>query len=50
MRDPLWYKDAIIYQLHVEAFLDRRPALIARRAESPTCSQRCAIEVPPLMR
>jgi hypothetical protein len=32
MRDPLWYKDAIIYQLHVEAFLDRRPALIARRA------------------
>ena len=22
MADPLWYKDAIIYQLHVKAFLD----------------------------
>src|ERR1044071_4021869 len=22
MNDPLWYKDAIIYQLHVKAFLD----------------------------
>ena len=21
-RDPLWYKDAIIYQLHVKAFFD----------------------------
>ena len=21
-RDPLWYKDAIIYQLHVKAFMD----------------------------
>src|SRR5438105_12185585 len=21
-RDPLWYKDAIIYQLHVKSFLD----------------------------
>ncbi len=22
-RDPLWYKDAIIYELHVRAFYDR---------------------------
>ena len=22
MSDPLWYKDAIIYELHVKAFFD----------------------------
>ena len=22
MNDPLWYKDAVIYQLHVRAFFD----------------------------
>ena len=43
IKDPLWYKDAVIYQVHVKSYFDSNndgigdfPGLIANSTTSPT--------------